>query len=291
MLNKLKSFIGMIHHTVKKEDVIKYMENTINTTSNEVIPVLEKLISSYQLDSISNNDILNNIGVAIDIKFKDNKDVLMSLKTGFVNIVKAESKIENAIEKNMKDIITNKTITAREIAIMKIITDISSMNIYILDLLYKSLLENPKDELTKKELKNIENGMYSFTTSFKTYGDKFTTLLKDIYKVSNDIINIDDSDLVMVDTMLSKNGKKIFLPSTNGFVYNPIYHIRIWYIDREMDKYENLKFKKRRLEAKITELELKQRNENSTKLANQIEYYNDQITKVSHKIEKIENND
>lgn len=73
-----------------------------------------------------------------------------------------------------------------------------------------------------------------------------------------------------------------------SFIGNPIYHLRLLLVDLEMLRLETLKERKRVLELKVLELKQKETTGKvDPKLKNQIQYYEEKITKVNIKMDKI----
>ena len=72
-----------------------------------------------------------------------------------------------------------------------------------------------------------------------------------------------------------------------GFIGNPIYHIRKFLVDLEVNKYEKLKDEKRLVELKPQKLKLEQANKNDPNLDKQIKYYEDKLEKIELRIETI----
>jgi hypothetical protein len=74
---------------------------------------------------------------------------------------------------------------------------------------------------------------------------------------------------------------------TVGFVGNPIFHIRIFLTDLEVNRLERLKDEKRLLELKIAELKAKQDGSDDPKIRQQIAYYENKLKRIDEKIDAI----
>jgi len=77
------------------------------------------------------------------------------------------------------------------------------------------------------------------------------------------------------------------LIGSSGFIGNPIYHLRLFLTDLEINKYKSLEDEKRLLELKLAELKAKQQGTDDPKLKQQIEYYEQEIKKVEDKLDVI----
>ena len=70
------------------------------------------------------------------------------------------------------------------------------------------------------------------------------------------------------------------------FIYNPIYHIRLFLVDLEELRLERLKDSKRLLELRLLELKNRANTENDPKLKEAITYYENKLEKLDRKIER-----
>lgn len=288
MLKGILEYVGIMNHTIKKESVVKSLDFILANIDNDVIPALTAVIDSNDIKVIIDSSILNNIGNMCDIKHKNNIDVLVKIKQLFVSISDNRKELYNLVNVELNDIVTDKTITAKDGAILKVISDIASINIYVLDLVYLVLIDNSDTDLPKIRLKRIRDTMPSFVGMYKVYSEDFSKLLENISKISNTVIDINDGNSSMTNMLLAKTGKRVTLPGASGFINNPIYHVRLWFVDREVKKYESLKEKKRLIELKLMELKLEQTNTYDQTLRKQVEYYENKLSTIEYKIEKIE---
>lgn len=288
MLISLLNYVQGIKHTVKKSDVLSSAENIFNNIENDVIPTLASILDSDSIKCIDNNrdlKIISNNGV---LKAKDNKDLLGKIKKVFENILKEHKTLIKVINKELPDIITNKTITAKDAAILRVINDIGGMSLYCIDLCYYILIIDGKTDYPKIKLNQIKEGLPTFNNMLKVYSKNFNKLVSELPKVANQNIDLDEGSESMLETLLAKKGKIINLPVAHGFVNNPFYHIRMWMLDKEIEKYESLKDKKRLVELRLMELKLNERNESDPKLRGQIEYYENKLTRIEYNIKEIE---
>jgi len=291
MLNSLLEYVRGMHHTTKKEDVQKTVSFIFNNLNDEVLPTLDNLIESKNLASYVDANMVTMISRSCDFKAKDAKDAVKKIKSGFVNINKAYKKVTSLIEKELSDVITDKTVTAKDAAILRMVNDLGAMNTYVLDLAYYIIMDKKITDLPKFKLNMIKNNLNGFGNSFQAYGSNFGRLIEDMHKISSNVVSINEGKESFLSLNLSKTGKTVDLPMANGFINNPIYHIRMWMVDKEVEKYESLKDKKRLIELRLMELKLEDNNEGDPKLRKQIEYYEDKLSKIEYKIEKIETED
>lgn len=87
--------------------------------------------------------------------------------------------------------------------------------------------------------------------------------------------------------MTKNNYEARELIGSSGFIGNPIYHIRLFLTDLEVNQYKKLEDEKRLLELKVAELKAKQQGNEDPDLQKQIEYYEQEIKKTEDKIDTI----
>lgn len=289
MISSLKDLVLRLNTTIARKDVMKNVELIFSSISEDVIPSLKEL--EENVNNLSKDKLLKlkNVAAICGIKHKDHKDIFTKLLVTFTSIQKEYTTFLDLVNKELNEVVTNKTITAKDAVILRIISDIASMNSYVLDFSYYLLINDKETILPKYKLKSINDGSIPFSSLYKVYSNNIHKLLQDVYKTSDNKLDVED-ETGMNEVMLSKTGKLVVLPQASGFINNPIYHFRIWLADREMNKYESLKDKKRLIELKVLELKLKQSNGNEPELSKQIEYYEEKLSKTEHAIERIEQN-
>lgn len=288
MITSLKQLINNMHHTFTKDDVIKTTEQIFANLNNEVIPTLETLINS-DVKKLQESGLLKLVITQSGIRAKDNRDGLVKIKGAFVVVNKEYNNVIKLLNNELNDNITDKSITAKEAAILKMINDIGALSAYMFDLMYLVLLGTDETSYPKIKLTKIKENLGTFTEAFKVYNNNYPKLIKTLGKVSNETININDGKDSHYDLLLSKTGKLVNLPIAKGFVGNPIYHVRMWLLDRDIKKYESQKDKKRLIELKLTELKLEESHQSNEKLKKQIAYYEDKLSDIEYDIEQFEN--
>lgn len=294
MVPNIVNYFNSMFHTVRKEDVLKNLENTLSSLNDDVIPALDGVISSAGSSKILlNNNLLKTIANTSGIKAKDNRDLLVKVKGLLVNITKSGKDLTKVVENDLSDIVTDKTGTVKDVAIIKVVSDISSISMYTLDLVYFVLTNNGVDESNYPKIKfdKVRDGVQSYSSSLKSYAGNFATTVKDLPKVAAIPAKVETSKISMLERLAGKGGKTLNLPNTQGFVGNPIYFVRMWLVDREIAKYEALKEKRKLVDLKLMELKVQETGEENPKLRKQIEYYEDKISKVEYEIAQIEDED
>ena len=290
MINTLVNYVKGINHTIKKIDVVNTLENTLGAINDDVLPTLDDMIKNSGLTIIQDSPILSAIKYSSGIKAKDNKELLVKIKSIVTNINKAGKNLEKVVNDNLSDVVTDKTISVKDGAILKIISDITSLAMYIMDFNYLILIEGKSDntDFPKIKLQQIKDGVPAFANILKSYSKDFNKSVNELTKMPSNSLYIEDSKIAMLDKIVSKFSKNIPLPNTKGFINNPIYHIRMWLTDRDVDKYESLKEKRKLIELKLLELKTRQDGENNSKLSKQIEYYENKLSSLEYSIKEFE---
>jgi len=289
MLKNLIDYFDKLNHTIKKEDVVTVTDETLDSLNNTVLPTLEAVIKDATKETLDNNPALKRLTMLLGVK-GTGKDTLVKLKKILEEINKSSKKIESLVDNELNDVVTDKTATVKDAAIIKLINDINIITMYTNDFLYVILLKGDTEntDLTKATLNTIQDNIPTYANILKQFSRDFSKQLDNISKLSDDLINVEPKKIPFLEKLLSKKGSTIDTVNTDSFNGNPIYHIRIWLTDKDIAKYELLKDKKKLIELKLLELKLKQKQEDNPKLAKRIEYYENKIAKIEYQIARYE---
>ena len=290
MVNGIKSIIEDLKNNIKKEDVEKNIEFTINLLDSDVLPALAEL-STIKVSKIQSNKTIASFGKMCGLRGNANS-IFQGLHDFFKEATEVLHSIDVLVDKKFPSIVTEATVTGFTGSIIKIVTDLSSMSNFILDFVNYALAEDGAGKSTRIQVERVKNGMATFMDLFKAYNGSLKSIEKDLPNVSNEILNFDQPNLSMINILLGKTGKMIKLPVTSGFIGNPIYHIRMWMMDRDIEKYEANKDRKRTLELKVLALNMDKSADgvDLNKVNKQIEYYEEKIQDLEYKISKFESN-
>jgi len=290
MVTELLQYVNSMHHTIKKDDVVKNLENVLTIINDDVLPTLDGMIKNSKLEVIANSPILKNIAYGTGLKAKDNKDLLVKIKNVVSDVSKSGTKLQSVVNNELNQVVTNKTVTVKEATVLKVVSDISAMSMFIMDFNYLVLISgmNSETNYPKIKLHSIKEAVPTFSSIIKSYSKDFSKTVGNLDKLPSNSMVIDDSKVSMMDKIVSKFSKGISLPNTKGFTNNPIYHFRMWLTDRDVDKYESLKDKKKLIELKLLELKLLEEGENNPKLRKQIEYYEDKLSTMEYNMKQFE---
>jgi len=287
MFNSLRRMMDKVTGVIRKEDVNNVKDNIFIIINKSVMPVLTEMVKDgEEVNKIANSKTINNIAMLSGIKIKDNKDFLVKLKGIFNNIAKEQKDIDALVNDKLSDIITDKTATVRDLAILKLINDLYAMSAFTLDVLYYVITAIDETNYPAIKYRNIQRLLPDYIATLKTYKDNFSKLVEEIGKLPTTVMPTDLNQVPMITKIINSVIKKD-LPETDGFINNPIYHVRVWLVDNDIKEYENLKDKKRLLELRLAELKIANSGTRNPKLKKQIEYYEDKISGTEYKITKL----
>lgn len=286
MFQALKNYLNSSDDKViTRDELVTISELTFTAISKNVLPALKAVSKSQDYFETPRINVLENLGGSLGLRTSNPKEVIAELSNFFKDIVSEERNFIKLVNTQTNDKIFPALATAQEVAIMKTITDISSVTLYVLDLLYYIVLDGDT-VYPKKKIEVLKLGVPQFSSIVKIYIKDFPKHVSTLYKVAKTEIKADASTALM-DKLLSKHGKLVTLPILNGFIHNPIYHIRVWLVDRDVAKYEALKEKKKLIELKLLELKLKSEDTHDESLAKQIAYYEDKISGMEYDIKEL----
>lgn len=272
----------------KKNNVLVLSQSCMDNINKFVLPSIENLIASA--DSIPSNTKLIQLGVDLGLG-RDKKAILEGIRDFFARAETCLHTMSRIVNKDFPELITAKTTSFKVGTVMRVLTDISSMSIFCLDVLYYAISEPEK--MDKAYAKQIDKNYSSFCSLFLTYNKELENITKNAPSVSNEIMSLDASSS-MSDVLAKKSGAMVRLPDgfkAQQFVNNPIYHIRLWLVDRDIEKYNANKDKKEMLELKVLSLKMAKNDPDADvdKLDKQIAYYEEKISDLNYKIERFEN--
>lgn len=289
MIAKLIETIQSFVYSTRKEVAYEFLDRLMINMKEELLPSFDAIIASKNLDVVKKNKLFTTIYKNSGIVASDNYKALEKYKECFAFIAAQHGSLKNLIDRGMQDTLINKTMNAKSAAIVKLLQDLAAMNSYMLDLLYFVILDEKLTNLPKIKIKRIKEDIPKFTEMFKVYGFKLKTIIEEIHKVSEEPLPEDKTRIDVIDALLNNTGKLVDLP-VSGFVNNPIYHFRMWLVDRDVKKYESLKEKKQLIELRLMELKLEQEDDSDPNLSKQVKYYEEKLADIEYSIEKFEKN-
>lgn len=285
MVESLLSSFGLAAKPIKQQQLVKTYRAVMSIVSEDVIPTLEEVAKVEKDKRITSSKILDLAIDIIKIKKGTYKDFIKNLHKFFTTVSGTRDKIESIIIKHSSTVITDKSMSVKDAAIIKLVDDISSMALYTMDLVTCVLADAGDTSFPKIKFKQLKEGLPSFAELYANYSKNFEKNLEAIVKLDDTVLTR-DTNVAMVDAKLSKSN--FTPPSPTGFINNPFYHIRMWLVDRDLRKLELLRDKKKLVELRLMELKLEARSGGDQDLTKQIEYYEEKLSSLEYDIQKLE---
>jgi len=271
--------------TTKKEDVIRTMTIIFTSLKDTVVPMVTDMIESCDdIEEIHNSELLKHMFTFARIEGKSTKDKLIAFKNIIENVRSQEDDINVLIDR-LPDVIDVNAIDGDSLGIINILQRIGTLAVYVPDLLLVVITSN-HPTLLRLKIKEVNDGLSDFITLLMYIKD---TMPHDIKKLLNNKHG-EIYDILSLPSSLYNNifgSVSVWNSAINSFIGNPIFHIRMWIVDREIEKYEALKARKKILEGRILELRLG-KDATSDKSKKAIEVFEKDILKIEDKIHKIE---
>jgi len=279
VIDLFKNFFTSENTVIEKKNLIKIWINNIDTINNFILPMFTEL----EKVDLNKNTLIKNI--RIGGKSLPGKQIITVMEKIFKDITE-DKDIINLIDKVSGSLLSDRTLNTKQLNLVKIVLDVTHMANYTFDLFYLIL---KYDELRRdktatlysdKKIKEIYDLVDEFGTLLFLYKD-FNEVVKSISTIEERILDIDNKELFSFFAL--KN--KITSNYLTGFINNPIYHFRMWLVDKQFSRYESLKDKKRLIELIVLDLKIEKEDDSIRK---QIDYYEEKINKIEIKLRKHE---
>jgi len=281
-----KLFDKVFNDTYKKEDIINEEELIKDKINSIVILMLEELKESLDQKSVDSEitkelrEILKQMKVQ---KYSDISAGLSELRSFFIVL---EHAVDDLIKETMSvedDVITDKTMTTKQAAIISTISNIQTLLNYTVDFCYfvVHLITDSKSNLPPAVELRVKDLANEFGRLYVTYNKKkIIKEIKSIHQLSDSLIY----DETAFEATASSHDKK-YHAVRNGLTINPIFYVRKVFVDARFLWLDYLKYKKTVFEYKIKEREFET---NDPKIKKQVEYYQKKLEDVEDKIRDIE---
>ena len=268
--------------TIKKRELQDHLDNVIAGIQKNVIPALDSTIKEYRGSNITTKEsLLGEVYQSKDYRYVE--DMLSKV----MSVLKLFTKYDNDIYGLLDDLdeeIYTKGLTLKQSFVLKVINDLYTISAYTIDLsilLIEYKTGEPEESIFPKKIKEDKlNYLYDYFSLVNFYSD-FKKIING--ELSDIVLDVDEKELATLRSLIPKG--TVNMPIT-GFIGNPIYHFRVFLVDREIKKIELLKEKKEYLELIILEKEKLRNGTVDPKLEKQIEFYKEEVAKVEHTIEK-----
>lgn len=225
-------------------------------------------------------------GVAI---FHDVRKVLPDL---IKNLRTVEGMIEDIFERE----VINEGLTAKKASLIRTAEAISFTSNYTLDLLNLYYVNEASEagaevkesmSLAPVVVRNIESRIGRYAMTLNKWAIKPADFLRIVGKIP-DVIIASNNEEALKANYTEKDLDPFGSPLMQGFVGNPIYHIRLNIAEWQTRRYKSNKDKKKVLELQLLHLEYLNQGKNDPKLEKEIQYVQSRIEKTDRKIREAE---
>lgn len=274
---------------IKKQNIAETLDNIITNINDSVLPTLTDIVnlSDEEIKDINNSHyfvIMKNVSKTN----KSGKEYFINTKKLFEIISNSESKLKQAVNK-LNPTVSAMSIKTHDAIVVKLINDLCFMTFYTLDFI-NVVLTNKSDltHLPKYKAKAIEDNLSEYLDCLNKYKDIEKDVVDKLSTLPSAELNLSDISLIsfVTSTITKATG---LIPISNGFVGNPIYHIRLWRLDKQHEKYEANKARRQIASLKIADLKHRVSSGSSeANLDKQIQFYEKQLSDTEYDIIKYE---
>lgn len=292
MINGLMNFFSSDENKdeiIKKQNVADTLDNVISNINDSVLPSLVDIenLSKEELEELTKSKyfvIMKNVSKVN----KSGEEYFKNIKKLFETIANNEGKLKQAVNK-LNPTITAISVKAHDAVVTKLVNDICFLTFFTLDFI--NVIATSKEDiahLPKYKVKAIDDNLNEYLDCLNKYNDIEKDLIDKLATVPNTELNLSDVSLVgFVTTALARTVS--LLPLTDGFVGNPIYHIRLWRLDKQHEKYEANKSRRQVISLKLADLKYRlSAGSSDGSLSKQIDFYEKQLSNTEYDIIKYE---
>ena len=282
MIKNLIKFVnGLPQQLLKKDDMVDEIDDIYSNIRLNIKPMTELVIGlAKKHKSIRLAEIPFLAKTNIDVEYKDTLKLVIKINSVIDGILSGRDDLEGYIAEMPKQISTN-GITTNQALSLNVLDNLRFFIELTGDILiaivehYNNVKEPVFTEKIARAKKNLLYDYYNIITDYAS----FKSVLVDL-----DNMVITNNNTAIVENVLSDRQVNVV---SRGFVGNPIYHFRIWLVNRDIAKIKVLEKKKEYVELLLAELELKQSNQYDASLDESIENAKALINEYEDKIEKL----
>ena len=293
MINGLMNFFSSSENKdeiIKKQNISETLDSVMTNINDAVLPSLVDIenLSKEELSELTKSKyfvIMKNVSKVN----KSGEDYFKNIKKLFETISNNESKLKQAVNK-LNPTISSVSVKVHDAVVTKLVSDICFLTFFTLDFI--NIIVTTKEDivhLPKYKVKAIDDNLSEYLDCLNKYNDIEKDLIDKLPTVPNTELNLSDVSLVgFVTSALARSVS--LLPLTDGFVGNPIYHIRLWRLDKQHEKYEANQARRQVISLKLADLKyrLSSSGNGDASLQKQIDFYEKQLSNTEYEIIKYE---
>jgi len=267
-------------NVIKTTDLIKSLKTNIERVKN----VKDDFNVLYKIDDkkLLKEDVREAVVLFTQsgIEGKNLSTVLKNAITVAIDLAEISEELIDAIEKDKAKFFILDTLSPRQSAILMYGQRLMNGGLLLAQLCILTTYKLQHQEVMyKSKESDMQSAIVKFSPAMRNINRKFgKQKIKEIAKLSNE--HTEEKDLTL-------NDKHFVMPGVSKFSGNPIYHIRLWWLDGEFNDYEKNKYERKLLTLKLAELEMKASSEEPPMhIQEQIAYYEDEIHKLDVSIKE-----
>lgn len=202
-------------------------------------------------------------------------------------LIKNATFLEKTVDELFERDIIKQGLTAKKSVVLKYASDVSFVSRFAIDLLdYLYYYETEsKEPISKISEKKINKYLAGFARAFQRLSVPDKEFREQFTRVADVWLNESNFDLVAASDSTHFLGVKEPL---SGFVYNPIFHIRMGIAEWQTARYKAYQDKKRLLELRLLQLQSQKEGEDNPQIEREIEYLQERIDRLEYKMMKLQ---
>lgn len=282
MLGKLFTYIASLPQKLfKKESVDDALSLMYSDIRQNIKPMLDTLVEVTNSGTANNklSDLEFFKGTDIEKEFKTIGKLLKAITFVIAELEKNHGKLSD-LTRDLPVSLSTTGLTTNQALLFNIMDNIKFFVDYTADVivvLFEYVDESGQVAYGEPVLRDKKKSSYDYYNILVKYNN-FDNILVEL---DNLVVAGNEK---MLESVLAD--KKIDVVASN-FIGSPIYHVRLWLVDKDIEKIKLIEKKKEYIELLVMEIELKQSKTYDPELAEQLENAKGIINEYEDKIEKL----
>lgn len=286
MIKKLLMYVTSLpSKLVKRNDLENEIDDIYSNIRVNIKPMVDLVLDLSKKKNIKLSEISFLDKTSLSADFKEVSRLVIKINSVLDGILANRGDLEDYVSKipnqiSTTGITTNQALSINVIDNLRFFIEMSGDILLYIAEQYNGTEDSA---FTVKITRLKKNLLYDYYNILVGYSN-FKTVIVDL---DNMVINNNDA---MIESVLSDKDVNIVGRTEHlvkGFIGNPIYHIRIWLVNRDISSIKTLEKKREYVELLLAELELKQSNQYDATLEASIENAKALINEYEDKIEKL----
>lgn len=300
---KIFSYLGSITKSVQKTDIVDDLERTKEELDDIVKPLYQHASDFFRSNRL-HSKAAKDLQEAFYSKFErgsigKQSNFITDVQIRLEKITANMSFIQKSVDEEFERMVIAEGMTARKALLLRAsehLSFVSRMSLDILNYVYvveardANETEQSEDvnQLSPAEEKHVEQSIGTFAQLVSDYSAE-PAKFRDLFaSIPNITLNL-RSEAMIIGTFKEKDIDPFNAAYVSGFIYNPIYHVRMVIAEWQTARYKANKDKKRMLELRLLHLEMVQSKKFDPKVEREIIYIRDErLAKVERQIHEFE---